>query len=256
MKQILIGVIISCITCTSKNNINMNQHCDTETGVCTPSELTSTTLNKDSIQNTEIIYVGDPMCSWCYGIAPELKKLKYHYDSIGIPFTVIVGGLRPGGGDQWDDNFKEFLKNHWIEIEERTNQPFGFDILKLDSFNYDTEPSCRAYVTAKPWLTDNELAFFEAIQTKFYYKSEDPTTVEFYNSICTEFNIPFDEFKTKFESKALKEATHKEFLLNRSWGVRAYPTILLSDNNQKETISRGYSTFETLKEKIDSFLNE
>ncbi len=232
----------------------MNQHCDTETGVCTPADLNSPATKDTNKTTTEIIYVGDPMCSWCYGIAPELQKLKEHYEEKGIPFKIVVGGLRPGGGDEWNDEFKQFLKNHWTEIEERTGQPFGFELFKLDSFNYDTEPSCRAFVTAKPWLKDNGLAFFEATQKKFYFNSEDPTKVAFYKSICADFNIPYDEFKVKFESQQLVNETHNEFVLNRSWGVRAYPTILLSKDDVKHTISRGYATYESLKGKIEELL--
>ncbi len=41
----------------------------------------------------ELIYVGDPMCSWCWGIAPQLDTLvRTHPD---IPLRIVVGGLRP-----------------------------------------------------------------------------------------------------------------------------------------------------------------
>lgn len=35
-------------------------------------------MNLDWIHNNKpaLIYIGDPLCSWCYGIAPELDKLK------------------------------------------------------------------------------------------------------------------------------------------------------------------------------------
>lgn len=28
----------------------------------------------------EIIYVGDPMCSWCWGFAPEFQKLRTYLE--------------------------------------------------------------------------------------------------------------------------------------------------------------------------------
>ena len=99
MKSLYFWLFFIFVACTSKNTTTMNTHCDTETGVCTPSELVTTPSAIDTTQNIEIIYVGDPMCSWCYGIAPELKKLKSHYDTKNIPFKIIVNGLRPGGGD-------------------------------------------------------------------------------------------------------------------------------------------------------------
>ena len=41
----------------------------------------------------EFVYVGDPMCSWCWGFAPVLERMQEVYD---VPLRVVVGGLRPG----------------------------------------------------------------------------------------------------------------------------------------------------------------
>ncbi len=79
----------------------MANYCDPKTGICTPStlkELSSIGSNSQS-EKQEIIYVGDPMCSWCWGISPALTELRDHFAKEKIAFKVIVGGLRPGGGD-------------------------------------------------------------------------------------------------------------------------------------------------------------
>ena len=76
------------------------------------------------------------------------------------------------------------MKHHWQEVNERSGQPFGYDLFEKDYFNYDTEPSCRALVAARSMVKDNELEFFEAIQRKFYVDSEDPNETAFYASIC------------------------------------------------------------------------
>jgi putative protein-disulfide isomerase len=43
--------------------------------------------------DVEFVYVGDPMCSWCWGFAPALELLVARYS---LPVRVIVGGLRTG----------------------------------------------------------------------------------------------------------------------------------------------------------------
>lgn len=58
------------------------ENCDQETGVCYPQPLhEGNTEEKTTSESLEVIYVGDPMCSWCYGIAPELDKLKSYCES-------------------------------------------------------------------------------------------------------------------------------------------------------------------------------
>ena len=36
----------------------------------------------------EFVYVGDPMCSWCWGFAPVLDRMQKVYD---VPLRVVVG---------------------------------------------------------------------------------------------------------------------------------------------------------------------
>ena len=88
----------------------------------------------------EIIYVGDPMCSWCWGLSPQLNALQRYGQQLGIPFSLVMGGLRPGGGEAWNADFKGFLKHHWEEVTQRSGQPFGYGLFDLEDFNYDTEP--------------------------------------------------------------------------------------------------------------------
>jgi putative protein-disulfide isomerase len=47
----------------------------------------------------------------------------------------------------------------------------------------------------------------------------------------------------------------EEFNLNRAWGVRGYPTVLLLNNDQLYQIANGYATFEQMKNQVLSMLN-
>ena len=40
----------------------------------------------------EIIYVGDPMCSWCWGFSPVLNRIRADYDAVA-PMRVVVGAV-------------------------------------------------------------------------------------------------------------------------------------------------------------------
>lgn len=254
MKLPVLVVLMSIVigSCAQKKEVMKDQICDPVSGVCTPKPLEGDTA-KEEVKNTglEIIYVGDPMCSWCYGISKELLALRDYHQANGGKFSIVSGGLRPGGGDEWNDEFKGFLKGHWDEIEERTGQPFGKKLFDLENFNYDTEPSCRAVVAARPLVGEKELEFFEAVQKHFYLDNEDPSKVAFYKEICDTFSIDFEVFKTRFEDPAIKKETHAEFVLNRSWGVTGYPSVLLRSGEAMTKISSGYMTFDQLKNNLE-----
>jgi len=212
-----------------------------------------TSIVNMSDQKPKLIYVGDPMCSWCYGIAEELEKVTEHYKKT-IDLEIIMGGLRAGGGQEWNTQFKEFLKRHWQDVGLRTGQPFKFDILDWESFDYDTEPACRSVVTVQSINPDKALAFFKAAQNGFYLENRDPKLVDFYKPICQNIGIDYQVFKNKFDTPEMKIATQNHFQKSQQIGVRSFPTVLVEYNGNRHLIASGYSTFEKMKEKIDSII--
>lgn len=203
-----------------------------------------------------VTYVGDPMCSWCYGIAPVVEALQTYCDAHQIGFEIVVGGLRSGGKDQWSESFKIFLRQTWQKIAEATGQRFNFGLLETPFFDYNTEPSCRAVVVAQSLLpADNQhslVQFLTAVQTQFYFENQDPKEVHFYQSICEELNLDFAEFTRRFESAAAKEQTVEQFRLAQRLGVSAFPTFLWRENHKVTLLTAGYTSLPSLIRKIET----
>lgn len=222
-------------------------NCDPVTGACVVPELnTATNTTPERLrQDLAVHYVGDPMCSWCWGISPTVKRLEAFCADEGIAFSLTMGGLRAGGGDPWSPQFKDFLRNEWQHIAHVTGQPFGFTLLDAAEFNYDTEPACRAIATVKLLQAKHALpksvvlTFFSAVQQKFYVAGQDTTEVDFYADICAAVGLNVAEFTALFDSAEAKQAVHQEFVRCRQWGVRSFPTILLERNGEISPLAVG-----------------
>lgn len=225
--------------------------CDPVTGLCEipefSEEATTPVVWKT---DSEIIYIGDPMCSWCWGMSPHLNALQRYGQQQGIPFTMMMGGLRAGGGEKWNATFKDFLSHHWEEVHKRSGQPFSKQLFELTNFNYDTEPACRAIVTIRTIAPEKVLAFYELVQHFFYVASKDPKKVAFYQPICEQLSIDFVEFSKQFASEQMKQATNQDFRQSRQWGVRGFPTVLFRKKDQLYMIGRGYTEYETMKAQL------
>ena len=236
----------------------MTMNCDLETGTCLVPELDN---DQKAVNNAEsdlsLVYIGDPMCSWCWGASKTIKQAREYAINNGIGFSVITGGLRPGGGDAWTEDFKNFLRREWRSIESITQQPFTDKLLEREHFNYDTEPSARAVHIARNLWQGNDsndeklLAFFSAIQYKFYVEGEDPNELEFYRSICEKFELDFAVFSEKFKLPQTQKETYEEFKLNRSWGVRGFPSFAIRHGNEVKIIGSGSLPLEKLTKAID-----
>ena len=222
--------------------------CDPATGLCSPSPIPApaTAPNPIAESDLEIIYVGDPLCSWCWGISPALNHLERAATANGIPYRIVLGGLRPGGGDPWNEEFQNFLRHHWEEVTARSGQPFGEALFAREQFNYDTEPPCRAVVTARTLDPTVESRFFELIQHRFYVLGEDPNEVTFYQPICAATGVDFTEFVKLFGSPEMLARTQADFQLNRRWGVTGYPTVVVRKGDRLYAIARGYAEFDAM----------
>ncbi len=221
--------------------------CDPETGVCAapPLETSRPAPARDSA-GWDLVYIGDPMCSWCWGVEPVVRRLPEFCAERGAGFSIVAGGLAPGGGFTWDERFKTFLRNEWRHIQTATGQPFSVDLLERDHFHYDTEPPCRAVVLARSILAGRDendrllAAFFAALQRRFYVDNQDPATLEFYREPAAQIGLDFEAFAARFDGDDARQAVRREFELNRSWWVRGFPSFALRRGDAVEILASGY----------------
>lgn len=205
-----------------------------------------------SQDKAQLIYVGDPMCSWCYGIAEELETTVA---ALGdqVDFSLVMGGLR-AYNDQKMPELSDFLKHHWEEVSQMSGQKFNYGILASKDFVYDTEPPCRAVVVARSIAPEKELEFFKLTQEAFYSLNANTSEVETYVKICKKLGMDAVQFAGRFRSETFKALVKKDFMQAGKLGVNSFPTIILVQGNKAEVIARGYATSEDMLAKIMGLL--
>ena len=191
---------------------------------------------------SEVIFVGDPMCSWCYGFGPELTKLRDELK--GVPFGMIMGGLRDG---EIFDAAK--LKNHlgyWQAVHEETGLPFDDTALSQPSFNYTTEPACRAVVTVRSLDKSREYAMYSALQKAFYAEGRDVTQEAVIAEVALSVGIDKSTFLEQFRSETMKKTAVADKQRAGTYGVSSFPTLIIIDKQGHMSQIRGYKKYEEL----------
>jgi len=56
----------------------------------------------------ELIFIIDPMCSWCWGFHPVIEELRQKYTDT-YKFSLVVGGLRTSGQMEWNTQNKAYF---------------------------------------------------------------------------------------------------------------------------------------------------
>lgn len=197
-----------------------------------------------------LIYIGDPMCSWCWGFAPEIEQLAEDY-----PVDIVVGGLRPGpSAQELDDRMAGFLQDHWVEIAERTGQPFDTGFLnRRDGWLYDTEPAAVAVVAMRAQHEEETLAYFASIQHAFYADGVDVTDFGELAALAGRHDVDADAFLGQIKSEETKKAAWADFSQARSWGISGFPSLVgqLSDD-RLALLARGWAPADLIRARIES----
>ncbi|PIB37513.1 hypothetical protein BFP72_10535 [Reichenbachiella sp. 5M10] len=199
------------------------------------------------------MYFGDAMCSWCYGIGNHLNRLKEEYAEV-LDFELVLGGLRPGGGEEWTQEFRDMLRTHWGHVHDASGQPFDYDFFEREDFDYDTEPPARAVRVVRDLAPEKEWTFYERLQEMFYAENiniTDPVALE---QACTELEIDYQAFEPLYLSDGYKQLTYQDFAKSQQMGVRGFPAIVVHKGEEYIAVSMGYSDYDTMKQRMVQIL--
>ena len=201
-----------------------------------------------------LVYVADPMCSWCYGFGPQFSTLLTRVAPFGL--RLVMGGLRAYNTKVMDDALKTTLREHWQHVHEASGLPFAENQFARNDFVYDTEPACRAVVTMREQDSERALEYFYAVQAAFYGDGRDVTQGDVLADIAGEMGVDRGAFAIAWQSAAIKEATRQDFALTQRLGVSGFPTVAMEHGGQLFLVASGFTPATVLADRIDQIAAE
>lgn len=222
--------------------------CDPETGVC--GVLGSEDSNVANVETAEktvkVIYFTDPICSSCWGIEPQLRKMKLEYGS-NIDVEYRMGGLLP----DWSYNSGGINKpsdvaHHWDEVSGYYDMPIDGDVWFEDPLDSSYPPSI-AFKAAQ--LQDSEMAirFMREIREMVFLKKKNIAKWDNIAAAAEKVGLNVAKLKEDYQGKA-KTLFENDLKMAREFGVRGFPTMFfVNDKGQKQTVygSKPYPFYET-----------
>ena len=201
----------------------------------------------------ELIYVADPMCSWCWGFSPVIESVKEHFES-QLSTRLLLGGLRPGTKEPMGESMKAEIEEHWKHVHQATGQPFDYAFFDREGFIYDTEPAARAVVAVRHLEPDSMFDFLKRVQEAFYAMNRDVTDSDVLARIAVESGLNQEAFIAEFSTDETVEETWRDFETSRRMGVTGFPTLLAGkDEGSYEIITAGYRPWEAVRELIEEW---
>lgn len=202
-----------------------------------------------------LLYVMDPMCSWCWGFAPVAQALIAQAQDAGVQTQLVVGGLR-SGSSALDSATRQYILEHWQAVAEATGQPFRFDGAMPDGFVYDTEPACRALVAARGLHCADVWTLLELIQRAFYEQALDVTRAPQLVDLAEQAGYAREAFAAAFSSADTRAQTAADFSWVQDLGIAGFPTLLAERKGQLALLTNGYQPLDKLEPLLGRWLQQ
>jgi len=251
---VLLLALLCCLECQSQTKKEMKDDkanpllCDPATGMCEMQEQAGTTAQVSITPVTKpvkIIYYTDPICSSCWGIEPQLRKLKLEYgDYVEIEYR--MGGLLP----DWSYNSGGISKpadvaHHWDEASAHYEMPIDGDVWLEDPLD-SSYPSCIAVKAAQLQDKQKAVQFMRILREMLYLDKKNIAKWQYINEAATLAGLNTEKLKKDYEGPA-KKLFEEDLEMARNLGVRGFPTLFFSDgsgNQLKVYGSKQYDAYE------------
>lgn len=203
----------------------------------------------------EMIYLTDPMCSWCWGFEPVIRSMR---DTFGdrVPIRIVLGGLRTGTQETMNPDIRDFILHHWHEVQDMTGQPFNFDFQMPEDFRYDTEPACRAVVVVRTIQPESVFDYFHRLQRAFYMENKDVTDAGVLAGEAEAAGIDRARFEGFFNDADAVAETQGDFMFSANLGIRGFPSMVLRHEDEYRLLTIGYRGFDVLGGRVEEWIEE
>jgi putative protein-disulfide isomerase len=235
--------------------------CDPEQGVCeiTAGISGNKRVSASSEKPVKVIYFTDPICSSCWGIEPQLRRLKLEYgNSIEIEYR--MGGLLP----DWSYNNGGIGKpsdvaHHWDEVSPYYDMPIDGDVWLEDPLHSSYPPSI-AFKAAQLQDKEKAVLFLRRIREMVFMEKKNIARWEHLQNAASCVGLDVNQLKADYEGRA-KAWFESDLNFARECGVRGFPTMFFVDHSGNKEIvygSKPYAFYETalLKLNLDATKSE
>ncbi len=223
--------------------------CDPVTGLCEIPTRPVTAAGdgpadapKTGPKPVRIVYFTDPICSSCWGIEPQLRRLKLEYgDYLDIDYR--MGGLL----QSWDTyggrdvNGPASVAHHWEEVSAHYDMPIDGGVWLEDPLASSYPPSI-AFKAAQMQDAAKAVSFLRRIREMVFLEKKNISRWEHLAQAAAETGLDVARLKADYDgpASALFEA---DLALAQASAVRGFPTLFLSDAGGNRLTVYGFKPY-------------
>jgi predicted DsbA family dithiol-disulfide isomerase len=240
---------------------NNNMACDLATGVCGTTdndemELITFTQPQKTIT---LYYVTDPICSHCWALEPVLRRFIEQYGEY-FNFRTVMGGLLEKWHDGPIDPANGIYKpadvaGHWREVGVHSRMPIDGSLM-IDNPVQSSFPPSRVFKIIQQNYTEAKaFEFLRRAREALFAFNRNISDKSELMKIVNELGLDGESIINASEQQAGMQLLNADFELTSNLGARAFPTIVMINEENKGIKIVGGRPFEAYVESLQQVLN-
>ena len=202
----------------------------------------------------KLIYIHDPMCSWCWGFSPIFKQVI-----AGLPSDVevarLLGGLAEDSDVPMSVAMRKTIQSTWRHIEATIpGIKFNFDFWKNCQPRRSTYPACRAVIAARQQGAEFDESMTQAIQQAYYQQARNPSDESTLIELADELGLGVGRFTSDLRDDKTHELLLYEINETRRLGVDSFPSLVLQTDTGVRHIPIDYHDSGPMLKMIDELV--
>ncbi len=199
-----------------------------------------------------IYYFFDPLCGWCYGFSPVVKRLN---EELGdkFQFAALTGGMIRNSSAQPLSEMSAYIKGAYKTVERHCNVQFGqpfLDLLDQEDVWFGSEPPSLAFVIMKHLVKDHDVELAGKFVSLISNEGKRPGVTESYRGIVESYGIDFTEFMELYNSDKMKQLMEDEFEVTANLGISGFPALVLEKDKKLFLLASGARTYDDVMEQL------
>jgi putative protein-disulfide isomerase len=203
---------------------------------------------------TELIYVHDPMCSWCWAFRPAFTALQAQLPP-ELPLRRVVGGLAPDNDQPMPQEMQTRLRSTWRTIQEAVpGTRFNFSFWERCTPRRSTYNACRAVLAAAHLSPRHEDPMIEAIQHAYYLDARNPSDVGTLIDVAGGIGLDRGRFSAEIAGDGVEAQLREEVAFARSGWFHGFPSLAVRTGSELRSVEIDYRDAEKMSRQIKEIL--
>lgn len=198
----------------------------------------------------KLIYVHDPMCSWCFGFSKVHQQLAEQLPG-NVALIRLLGGLAPDTDEIMPESTRQMVQQNWRRIEQHIpGVEFNYDFWTKCQPRRTTYPACRAVIAAREQGDEYDISMTRQIQQAYYRQARNPSDNETLIELAGEIGLDQERFSAQLVAEHTQQRLLDEIANTRAIGVSGFPSLVLQNDDGLQSVLVNYTDVNAVLEQI------